>query len=97
MKLSPFSIDVDSLQYGQSSGRSSRGQGVVVRRWSRSTARRQVFFFVNKKEAKKTSLIYARAGKTARAPESESFLLLFFKKEVLSLICLSSREATANV
>jgi hypothetical protein len=39
---------------------------------------------VNKKEAKKTSVIWARAGFDARAPESESFLLLFYKKEVLA-------------
>jgi hypothetical protein len=39
---------------------------------------------VNKKEAKKTSLIWVRAGETAHAPESKSFLLLFFKKEVLA-------------
>jgi hypothetical protein len=38
---------------------------------------------VNKKEAKKTLLIWARARENARAPESESFLLLFFKKEAL--------------
>jgi hypothetical protein len=38
---------------------------------------------VNKKEAKKTSLICACAGFSARALDSESFLLLFFKKEVL--------------
>jgi len=36
---------------------------------------------VNKKEAKKTSLIWARAGENTRASDSESFLLLFFKKE----------------
>jgi hypothetical protein len=38
---------------------------------------------VNKKEAKKTLLIWARAGSNARAPGSESFLLLFYKKEAL--------------
>jgi len=37
---------------------------------------------VNKKEAKKTSIIWARAGENARDPESKSFLL-FFKKEAL--------------
>jgi hypothetical protein len=36
---------------------------------------------VNKKEAKKTLVIWARAGSNARAPEFESFLLLFYKKE----------------
>ncbi|MBW4035580.1 MAG: hypothetical protein HIU90_08935 [Proteobacteria bacterium] len=46
----------------------------------------RVFFFVNKKEAKKTLLIWARAGENARAPESESFLLLFSKKEVLACL-----------
>jgi hypothetical protein len=40
---------------------------------------------VNKKEAKKTLIIWARTGENARAPDSESFLLLFFKKEVLPL------------
>jgi hypothetical protein len=38
---------------------------------------------VNKKEAKKTSIIQARACENARAPTQESFLLLFFKKEAL--------------
>ncbi|HQT84549.1 MULTISPECIES: hypothetical protein [Acidiphilium] len=52
---------------------------------------------MNKKEAKKTSLIYARARENARAPESKSFLLLFFKKEVLALTFLFSRKATARV
>jgi len=40
---------------------------------------------VNKKEAKKTSIIWVRAGSNARDPDQKSFLLLFFKKEVLSL------------
>ncbi|HQT86337.1 MULTISPECIES: hypothetical protein [Acidiphilium] len=39
---------------------------------------------MNKKEAKKTLLIWVRAGSNARGPDSESFLLLFFKKEALS-------------
>jgi len=38
---------------------------------------------VNKKEAKKTSIIWAHAGETARNPDQKSFLLLFFKKEAL--------------
>jgi len=38
---------------------------------------------VNKKEAKKTSIIWTRVGEIARAPDSKSFLLLFFKKEAL--------------
>jgi hypothetical protein len=97
MKLSPFLIDIDKLQYGQSSGRSSRGQGVGVRRWGCGSGGSKVFFFVNKKEAKKTLLIWARAGETARAPESKSFLLLFYKKEVLSLTLFFSHEATASV
>jgi len=46
--------------------------------------KKRVFFFVNKKEAKKTLLIWARAGEDARAPESKSFLLLFYKKEALT-------------
>jgi hypothetical protein len=49
----------------------------------------KVFFFVNKKEAKKTLLIWVRAGFSARAPRSESFLLLFFKKEALPLPSVS--------
>jgi hypothetical protein len=97
MKRSPFLIDTESLQYGQSSGRSSRGQGVGVRRWTQGAGRQKVFFFVNKKEAKKTSFIYARARENARAPMSKSFLLLFYKKEVLTLTFLFSREATAHV
>ncbi|WP_156038180.1 MULTISPECIES: hypothetical protein [Acidiphilium] len=52
---------------------------------------------MNKKEAKKTSLIYARARENAHGLESESFLLLFFKKEVLSLTFFFSHEATASV
>jgi hypothetical protein len=36
---------------------------------------------VNKKEAKKTFVTWARAGFNARAPNQKSFLLLFFKKE----------------
>jgi hypothetical protein len=45
---------------------------------------RKHFFFVNKKEAKKTLLHLYRAGETAWGPVSKSFLLLFFKKEALS-------------
>jgi hypothetical protein len=41
---------------------------------------------VNKKEAKKTLVIWVRAGENARAPDSKSFLLLFFKKEGLSYL-----------
>jgi hypothetical protein len=48
---------------------------------------RKVFFFVNKKEAKKTSLIWARAGENARASRSKSFLLLFYKKEAFPSDC----------
>ncbi|WP_286838520.1 hypothetical protein [Acidiphilium sp. 34-64-41] len=49
---------------------------------TKSTKRQgKSFFFVNKKEAKKTLVIWARAGSNARAPEFESFLLLFYKKE----------------
>jgi len=97
MKMSPFPIDTESLQYGQSSGRSSRGQGVLVRRWSCRSGGRKVFFFVNKKEAKKTLLIWARAGENARDSESKSFLLLFYKKEALALTFLFSHEAVAGV
>jgi hypothetical protein len=97
MNMSPFLIDTDSLHYGQSSGRSSRGQGFVVRRCGCVSGGRKVFFFVNKKEAKKTLLIWACARENARAPELKSFLLLFFKKEVLPLTVLFSHEATAGV
>jgi len=38
---------------------------------------------VNKKEAKKTLVTWVRAGGNARASDSKSFLLLFFKKEEL--------------
>jgi hypothetical protein len=40
---------------------------------------------VNKKEAKKTFVTWVRAGENARASDSKSFLLLFFKKEDSSL------------
>ncbi|MCW8306870.1 hypothetical protein AruPA_07455 [Acidiphilium sp. PA] len=50
---------------------------------------------MNKKEAKKTLLIWARADENARAPESKSFLLLFYKKEVL-LILASPRGYFMN-
>jgi hypothetical protein len=36
---------------------------------------------VNKKETKKTLVIWAGAFENARAPEFESFLFLFYKKE----------------
>jgi hypothetical protein len=45
--------------------------------------RGSLFFFVNKKEAKKTSFIWAQVGFPARAPAPKSFLLLFFKKEAV--------------
>jgi len=38
---------------------------------------------VNKKEAKKTSLLWVRARFSARAPAQRSFLLLFSKKKSL--------------
>jgi hypothetical protein len=65
------------------------------------TGKGRIFFFVNKKEAKKTLLIWARAGENARAPESKSFLLLFFKKEALSSLFLrkhpsNSADATSG-
>jgi hypothetical protein len=43
----------------------------------------EIFFFVNKKEAKKTLLIWDCGCESARAPRSKSFLLLFYKKEAL--------------
>ncbi len=44
------------------------------------------FFFVNKKEAKKTLIPCGRFQH--RAKRSKSFLLLFFKKEVLPYLVL---------
>jgi hypothetical protein len=44
---------------------------------------------VNKKEAKKTLVVWVRGGDNARAPDLESFLLLFFKKEALPSLPLS--------
>jgi hypothetical protein len=38
------------------------------------------FFFVNKKEAKKTLIYLYRAGETAWSPVSKSFLRAFFQK-----------------
>jgi len=61
-------------------------QGVGAFQRMRSDCRKgRVFFFVNKKEAKKTLVVWGCAGETARASDSESFLLLFFKKEALPL------------
>jgi hypothetical protein len=37
--------------------------------------------FCERKRSKKTLTIWARAVENARAPDSKSFLLLFFKKE----------------
>jgi hypothetical protein len=45
---------------------------------------RRVFFFVNKKEAKKTLLVWDWGGETSMVKTNKSFLLLFFKKEVLA-------------
>jgi len=44
------------------------------------------FFFVNKKEAKKLYLPWDLALKVPTPPRTESFLLLFFKKEALSYL-----------
>jgi hypothetical protein len=41
----------------------------------------RTFFFVNKKEAKKTLIPLDRARETARGPKSKSFLLLFSKEK----------------
>jgi hypothetical protein len=38
---------------------------------------------VNKKEAKKTLIIWVCASENAHVPDKKSFLLLFFKKEAL--------------
>jgi hypothetical protein len=43
----------------------------------------KVFFFVNKKEAKKTSLIWVCDVSMPVAQIRKSFLLLFYKKEAL--------------
>jgi hypothetical protein len=43
--------------------------------------RQEGLLFCEQKRSKKTLLIWARAGETAHAPGSESFLLLFYKKE----------------
>jgi hypothetical protein len=51
--------------------------------WEVREGQGRIFFFVNKKEAKKTLSIWDCGCETAHAPESESFLLLFFKKEAL--------------
>jgi hypothetical protein len=45
---------------------------------------RKVFFFVNKKEAKKLLFGLVRAVETPDAQNSKSFLVLFFKKERLT-------------
>jgi hypothetical protein len=39
-----------------------------------------------KKRTKKLLFVWSRAGPTGAAPMSKSFLLLFFKKEVLSFL-----------
>jgi hypothetical protein len=39
--------------------------------------------FCGQKRSKKTLFAWVREGENARAPISESFLLLFFKKEAL--------------
>jgi hypothetical protein len=41
--------------------------------------------FCEQKRSKKTLVVWGCAGETARASDSESFLLLFFKKEALPL------------
>ena len=46
----------------------------------------RVFFFLKKKEAKKTSLACTRAGDPARVQASKSFLVLFYKKEQLDWV-----------
>jgi hypothetical protein len=43
----------------------------------------QPFFFVNKKEAKKTSLNWTVMVKPPMLPFNKSFLVLFFKNEPL--------------
>jgi hypothetical protein len=46
--------------------------------------RKQALLFLTKKEAKKLLLLRAEATPSPQPPMSRSFLLLFFKKEVLS-------------
>jgi hypothetical protein len=41
----------------------------------------RIFFFLKKKEAKKTSFACARAGMSNGRKRYKSFLVLFFKKE----------------
>ncbi|MCW8308182.1 hypothetical protein AruPA_14170 [Acidiphilium sp. PA] len=56
----------------------------------------KVFFFVNKKEAKKTLLIWARTRETARALVSKSFLLLFYKKAALATLPYKPKKSAAQ-
>jgi hypothetical protein len=41
------------------------------------------FFFLKKKEAKKTLIPFGRGGETATGPDYQKFFASFFQKEVL--------------
>jgi hypothetical protein len=59
----------------------------------RLKGRKEELLFCEQKRSKKNFASLDRAGVTARGPTSESFLLLFFKKEALScLTCLAFRK-----
>jgi len=51
---------------------------------------------VNKKEAKKTFVTWVRAGENARASDSKSFLLLFFKKRLFSVLSYPSLQSSSD-
>jgi hypothetical protein len=50
-------------------------------RWVRRQKGGRVFFFLKKKEAKKTLFTGTYARQSASVPVDRSFLVLFFKKE----------------
>jgi hypothetical protein len=55
----------------------------------------RVFFFLKKKEAKKTLPACARAGRLARAQADKVFLLLFLQKKK-TLTCLEVHPGLAR-
>jgi hypothetical protein len=57
----------------------------------------EVFFFVNKKETKKTSLVWARAGDKARALSEQKFFASFLQKRSTSFSPLPSFAASHPV
>jgi hypothetical protein len=58
-----------------------------VRNAGQSVEGRKLFFF--EKRTKKLFDVGAALVRPARLQRNKSFLLLFFKKEVLALVCLS--------